>query len=130
MNAKQLCKRLSCRNRGNRYWTSRGVKIGVGSWDRPRSRKSAELPFLYCEVERCEQLSCEHGSVEPRIQVRLHPAQCFSLLAYVKPELLEVSIVRFGQLERFIEREYTATAPLRAGTRQKEQYCDEREDHS
>jgi hypothetical protein len=49
--------------------------------------------------------------------MRLHLAQCFSLLTYVKPKLLEVSIIGFGKLKRFVEREYSATAPLRSRIR-------------
>jgi len=74
------------------------MKIGVRSWDRPRSRESTELPFLYCEIERSQQLGRKHGCIEPRIQVRLCLAQCFSLFAYIKSELLEVSIVGTRQL--------------------------------
>src|SRR5882762_4162103 len=118
MNANQLCQRLGGSDRGNRYWTGRRVKIGVGPRDRSCSRERTELPFVDCEIERRKQLGREHGGIEPRIQVRLHLTQCFSLLANIKPKLFEVSIVRFGQLERFIKREYTATAPLRAGTRE------------
>jgi hypothetical protein len=89
------------------------VKIGVGPWDRTRSWEGTELPFLNCEIERREQLGSKHGGVEPRIQVRLCRAQCFSLFAYVKSKLLEVSIVRASQHERFVESEYCSTARLR-----------------
>jgi len=45
--------------------------------------------------------------------VRLCLAHCFSLLDYIKSKLLEVSIIGFGQLERFVEREYGCTVRLR-----------------
>ncbi len=44
--------------------------------------------------------------------MRLGLAQCFALLAYVKSKLLEVSIIRFGHLESFVEREYRCTVRL------------------
>src|SRR5690242_21854701 len=112
MNAKQLGKRLGGSDRGNRDWTSRCVKIGVGPGYRPRSRKSTELPFLDCEIERREQLGRKHGCVEPRIQVRLCLAQCFSLFAHVKSKLLEVPIIGLGLQERFVEREHPSAARL------------------
>src|SRR5882757_4372652 len=118
MDANQLGERLRRSNGGNRDWTSRRVKIGIGSGDRPCSRERTELSFVDCEIEWRKQLGGKHGSVKPRIQMRLGLAQCFALLAYVKSKLLEVSIIRFGQLECFVEREYPATAPLRAGIRQ------------
>src|SRR5882757_6330242 len=118
MNPNQLCERLGRSDRGNRDWTGRRVKVGVRSRYRPRSWESAELPFVDREIEWRKQLGRKHGGVKPRIQMRLGLAQCFALPAYVKSELLEVSIIRFGQLECFVEREYPATAPLRAGIRQ------------
>src|SRR5437660_6303422 len=118
MDANQLRERLGRSDRGNCDGTGRRMKIGVRSRDRPRSWESAELPFVDCEIERRKQLGRKHGGVKPRIQMRLGLAQCFALPAYVKSELLEVSIIGFGQLECFVEREYPTTAPLRAGTRQ------------
>src|SRR6266436_2916175 len=112
MNANQLCQRLGRSDRGNRYWTGRRVKIGVRPRDRPCSGERTELPFVDCEIERRKQLGRKHGGVKPRIQMRLGLAQCFALLAYVKSELLEVSIVGFGQLECFVEREYRCTVRL------------------
>src|SRR5258708_20224149 len=96
MNAKQLGKRLGRGARGNRNWTSRRVKIGVGPWDRPRSCVGTELPFLDCEIERREQLRSKEGGVKSRIQMRLRLPQCFSLFAYVESKLLEVSIIRLA----------------------------------
>src|SRR5258707_889288 len=125
MNAKQLCERLGRSNRGNRDRTSRRVKIGIRPRDRPRSREGPELPFLDREIERREQLGRKHGCVESRIQVRLCLAQCFSLFAYVKSKLLEVSIIGLGQQERFVEREYRSTVRLSVCEREYEQCCDE-----
>jgi hypothetical protein len=51
------------------------------------------LPFPDGEIERRKQLGRKHGGVEAWIQMRLGLAQCFSLLAYVKSELFEVSIL-------------------------------------
>src|SRR6267378_6730968 len=93
MDANQLCERLGRSNRGNCDWTSRRVKIGVRPRDRPCSRERTELPFVDCEIERRKQLGRKHGGVKPRIQMQLGLAQCFALLAYVKSELLEVSIL-------------------------------------
>src|SRR5437588_641558 len=118
MNTKQLGERLGRRDRGNRDWTSRRVKVGVGSWDRPRPWEGTELPFLNCEVERREQLGGKHGGVEPRVQVCLCLSQCFSLFAYVKSKPLEVSIVGPGQPKCFVEREYCPIARLRVCTRE------------
>src|SRR5260221_13988028 len=125
MNAKQLCQRLGRSNRGNGDWASRRVKIGVGSWNRPRSCVGTELPFLDREIERREQLGRKHGCVEPRIHVRLYLAQCFSFFAYIKSKLLEVSIIRFGQQKRVVEREQPCPAPLSVSTREQAQCCDE-----
>src|SRR5580700_6314307 len=97
MNAKQLCKRLGHGNRGNRDWTSRRVKIGVSPWNRPRACVGTELPFLDCEIEGREQLGRKQKGVEPRIQVRLCLAQCFSLFAYVKSKQSQVAISGLGE---------------------------------
>src|SRR5258708_5417217 len=118
MNAKQLCEWLGRSNRGNRDRTSGRVKIGIRPRDRPRSREGTELPFLDREIERREQLGRKHGCVEPRIQVRLCLAQCFSLFAYIESKLLEISIIGLGQVERVVEGEHLATARLRVGTRE------------
>src|SRR3954447_20496766 len=125
MNAKQLGKRLGGSDRGNRDWTRRRVKIGVGSWNRPRSCVGTELPFLDREIERREQLRRKHGYVEPRIQVRLGLAQYFSFFPYIKSKLLEVSIIGLGQQERVVEREHPYPAPLSVSTREQAQCCDE-----
>src|SRR5258706_11728586 len=116
MNANQLCEWLGRSNRGNGDWASRRVKIGVGSWNRPRSCVGTELPFLDGEIERREQLRRKHGCVEPRIQVRPCLAQCFSFFAYIKSKLLEVSIIRLGQQERVVESEHPSAARLRVST--------------
>jgi len=50
--------------------------------------------------------------------MRLGFTECFSLFAYVKSELLEVSIIGFGQLERFVEREYCPIGRLGLCTRE------------
>src|SRR5258708_37655375 len=88
------------------------MKIGVRPWNRPGSRERTELTFVDCEIERRKQLGRKHGGVKPRIHMRLGLTQCFVLLAYVKSELLEVSIIGFGQLESFVEREYRCTVRL------------------
>src|SRR5258708_26660889 len=116
MNAKHLGQRLGRSNRGNGDWASRRVKIGVGSWNRRRSCVGTELPFLDREIERREQLGRKHGCVEPRIQVRLYLAQCFSFFAYIKLKLLQISIIGFGQHNCFVEREHHSAARLRAST--------------
>src|SRR5258708_16168025 len=129
MNAKQLGERLGRSNRGNRDRTSGRVKIGIRPRDRPRSREGTELPFLDGEIERREQLRRKHGCVEPRIQVRLCLAQCFSFFAYIKSKLLEVSIIRLGQQERVVEREHPSAARLRVSTRKEAQCCAEYAGH-
>src|SRR5258708_4368242 len=105
MNANQLCERLGRSDRGNRDRTGRRVKIGVRPRDRPCSRERTELSFVDCEIERRKQLGRKHGGVKPRIQMRLGLAQCFALLAYVKPPYFQVSVIGLSQGERFVERE-------------------------
>src|SRR6266481_6316531 len=129
MYANQLCKRLGRSDRGNRYRARRRVKIGIRSRDRPRSRKSAVLPFLDCEIERCQQLGRKYGRVEPRIQMRPCLAQCFSLFAYVKSKQLEISIIGLGKYERLVESEYRSAVRLRVCKREYEQSCDEYAGH-
>src|SRR5712691_10313961 len=46
MDANQLRKRLGRSYRGNRYWTSRRVKVGVRSRDRPVAGKVPSCPLL------------------------------------------------------------------------------------
>src|SRR5258708_26358688 len=113
MDANQLCKRLGHSDRSTRYWTSGGMKIGVRSGNRPRSRESAELPCLDCEINRREQLGGKHRGIEPGIQVRFCLAGRFSLPLYIKPPLFQIPIVGPGQGERFFEREYRSVFCLR-----------------
>src|SRR5258708_38827005 len=112
MDANELCKRLGGGDRGNRDWTGRRVKIGVRPGDRPCSGERTELPFVDCEIERRQQLGRKHGGVKPGIQMGLGLAQCFLLLAYIKSEPLEVSVVGLGQQKRFVERENLSTVRL------------------
>src|SRR5437588_11353263 len=104
MDTNRLCEGLCYSDRGNRDWTGRRVKIRVRPRDGPCSRERSELPFVDCEIERRKQLGRKHGGVKPRIQMRLGLAQCFAMPAYVKAELLDVSIIGFRQLERFVGR--------------------------
>src|ERR1700688_3497038 len=118
MNAKQLGERLGGSDRGNRDRTRRRVKIGVGSWNRPRSCVGTELPFPDGEIEGREQLGRKHGCVEPRLQVCLCLAQCFSFFTYIESKLLEVSIIGLGQQDRVVERDHPSPARLRVSTRE------------
>src|SRR5882724_8578073 len=93
MDANQLCKRLGRSDRGNRDWARRRVNVGVRTRDWPRSRESAELSGLDCEIERGKQLGRKHGGIEPGIQVRLCLAKCLLLPDHIESPLLEFSIV-------------------------------------
>src|ERR1700682_2266034 len=112
MDTEQLRKRLGRSDRGNGYWTSGRVKIGVRSRNRPRGRKSSKLACFDCEIDRCEQLGCKHGGVEPRIQVALRGPQGFTLFAHVKSGVLQISIIGARKRDRFVERQYLSAASL------------------
>src|SRR5258708_32136940 len=106
MDANQLRKRLGRSDRGNRYRTSRRVQVGVGPRDRPGARESTELALLDREIDRRDQLGRKYSGVEPRIQVRPCLAQYLPLLYYIKSRALQVAIIRPGQHDCFLDREY------------------------
>src|SRR6476646_8048922 len=123
MDAEQWRKRLRCRERDNRYWPSGSVKIGVRSWNRPRRRERTQLPCLDCEINRSEQLGRQHVGVEPGIQLALRRTQRFTPFAYVKPILLQISIVRARKRDRFVERQNLSAARLCVCARREAQRC-------
>src|SRR5882672_9435885 len=112
MDPEQLCKRLSRRDRGNRYWASRRVKIRVRSRNWPSSWKAAELPCVDCEVQRGKQLCRENSGVESWIKLDLRLTQCFRLFADFETRLLKCSIIGARKGERFVERQDLSTGGL------------------
>src|SRR5712671_4465005 len=123
METEQLCKWLSRSDRDNRYWPSGSVKIGVRPRNRPGRRERTQLPCLDCEINRREQLGRQHGGVEPGIQLALRRTQRFTPSAYVKPILLQISIIRARKRDRFVERQYLSAARLCVCARRQAQRC-------